>query len=479
MIKNRESACLSRKKKKEYVSSLEAALSEVNRENQQLKQENAALREKLAMYECPTKSSLPSSKRDIAATGASFALNSKKTALLAVLLVVSFNMAAFGNIFLQQQQGSNDMSNLRSPQFNRDALGAGAHHGRSLLWSSDGEAIDDPLYSNNSETASQAGPMMCPMQINVTESSRIDSELRGWFHHTPARKVGPSTGAAVLASPGSSNELAQVVPTAPRQPVAAVSSKAYRKYLLSQKKTNGDGQRIPPQQSNGVQVYDETKLPDHYVFAAFLEAIQRKEDTFYVVSFSGDHLLLPATEHNTTVRPRMSLLLPAMPLNGTLVFFLMPTSSNNNFLFISCRNDATATRSRGHDADRLRSDQHSTAPHSRGLDASVRLLFRRISFSIGRRQCKHRQQDWQQEILAEAGQKGQHQQTRRVTKLKTGSLIMQITYVTAHPHKNISTFHQRVIYLIRSRVTSSFLYLRRTVAALLFVVHVCHGFFFC
>jgi hypothetical protein len=29
---------------------------------------------------------------------------------------------------------------------------------------------------------------MCPMLINLTESSRIDSELRGWFH-APATNV--------------------------------------------------------------------------------------------------------------------------------------------------------------------------------------------------------------------------------------------------------------------------------------------------
>lgn len=83
MIKNRESACLSRKKKKEYVSSLESALSDLNRENQQLKQENAVLREKVALLEKDASNRLsPNTK--------------KTTAFLAVLFIVSFNMTNVG-----------------------------------------------------------------------------------------------------------------------------------------------------------------------------------------------------------------------------------------------------------------------------------------------------------------------------------------------------------------------------------------------
>lgn len=141
MIKNRESACLSRKKKKEYVTSLEAALNEMNRENQQLKAENAVLRDKIAMME----GKVPSTAHT---TSVAFGSNMKKTtAFLAVLLVVTFNVAAFGNIFLPQSGSAGTMmGNIGMPADAELALAA-KHRtgGRSLLWA---EEAGNSLYDS-------------------------------------------------------------------------------------------------------------------------------------------------------------------------------------------------------------------------------------------------------------------------------------------------------------------------------------------
>merc|ERR1719192_171788 len=51
MIKNRESACLSRKKKKEYMSNLEEHIAKVERENSRLKAENDELRSRVRQLE--------------------------------------------------------------------------------------------------------------------------------------------------------------------------------------------------------------------------------------------------------------------------------------------------------------------------------------------------------------------------------------------------------------------------------------------
>lgn len=50
MIKNRESACLSRKKKKDYVTSLEARISDLSKENQQLKSVTLSFIERKKMF---------------------------------------------------------------------------------------------------------------------------------------------------------------------------------------------------------------------------------------------------------------------------------------------------------------------------------------------------------------------------------------------------------------------------------------------
>lgn len=58
-------------------------------------------------------------------------------------------------------------------------------------------------------------------------------------------------------------------------------------------------------------------LDDFGEWNALLQALHRRDDTFYVVGVGkGEHLLLPAVTHNVTRPPKMALILPARSGNG-------------------------------------------------------------------------------------------------------------------------------------------------------------------
>merc|ERR1719273_427116 len=86
MIKNRESACISRKKKKEYVTNLEDQIKALSSENTILRNENENLKEKVRELEQEKKvwtSSMLSSSNG----------TKKATAAFAFLLIVSLNVS--------------------------------------------------------------------------------------------------------------------------------------------------------------------------------------------------------------------------------------------------------------------------------------------------------------------------------------------------------------------------------------------------
>lgn len=63
--------------------------------------------------------------------------------------------------------------------------------------------------------------------------------------------------------------------------------------------------RIPKKKSTAEDLYNA----DLFKFHEFFDEIKRKEDTFYVLSFKSDHLLLPAID-NLSRMVKMNLLMP-------------------------------------------------------------------------------------------------------------------------------------------------------------------------
>uniref|UniRef100_A0A673IHU2 Cyclic AMP-dependent transcription factor ATF-6 beta-like n=1 Tax=Sinocyclocheilus rhinocerous TaxID=307959 RepID=A0A673IHU2_9TELE len=293
MIKNRESACQSRKKKKEYLQNLEAQLREAQQENERLRRENQALR--LAGREATESGS-----------------NKRALCVMALFLFITFTFSPVslkdrtleagieeaaipltGRRLLEFER-SQELSRKRASERTTEQK---TDRGEEERWrkGDSGESDCSDVFSDVKDLLLQDidryfSSSDC-RQFNRSESLRLADELRGWVHrHQNNRK---------------SNGKAKVVKK------TKIAQKAQHR------KTNFS-RYLPIQAHRSIESQLQVLPGPEISYSDFLDAIDRREDTFYVVSFRRDHLLLPAISHNKTTRPKMSLVMPAMAINDSV-----------------------------------------------------------------------------------------------------------------------------------------------------------------
>ncbi|XP_070995440.1 cyclic AMP-dependent transcription factor ATF-6 beta-like isoform X1 [Oncorhynchus clarkii lewisi] len=304
MIKNRESACQSRKKKKEYLQNLEGQLREAQQENERLRRENQALRERLVGKE-----------------GSESGNNKRAVCVMAVLLFMTFS---FGSVSItdrkletglheevvphagrrllefEMAQEHSRVEERMDPEEEEEEAGEDGWKGGEV----ERESTDSYQFRNLSDVFSDVKDLVLQdidryftsndcRQFNRSESLRLADELRGWVHrHQIDRKK--SGGKPKMVKKAKIAQKAQLRKT------------NFSRYLP-----------IPAHRSIESQIQVFPAGPE-ISYSDFMDAIDRREDTFYVVSFRRDHLLLPAISHNKTTRPKMSLVMPAMSVNESL-----------------------------------------------------------------------------------------------------------------------------------------------------------------
>ncbi|XP_029801405.1 cyclic AMP-dependent transcription factor ATF-6 beta isoform X2 [Suricata suricatta] len=298
MIKNRESACQSRRKKKEYLQGLEARLQAVLADNQQLRRENTALRRRLeALLAENSELKLGSGNR-------------KVVCIMVFLLFIAFN---FGPVSISDPPPAPISPRMsgEEPRPRRHLLEFSAQEPVRGVEPLQGSSLGpeepqpsppgQPSFRNLTAFPGGAKELLLRdldqlflssdcRHFNRTESLRLADELSGWVQrHQRGRRKTPQRAQERQSQLWKKSPPAKAVPTQPLGP--------------------------PERDSVGqLQLY---RHPDRSQ-PEFLDAIDRREDTFYVVSFRRDHLLLPAISHNKTSRPKMSLVMPAMAPNETL-----------------------------------------------------------------------------------------------------------------------------------------------------------------
>ncbi|XP_039985169.1 cyclic AMP-dependent transcription factor ATF-6 alpha isoform X2 [Xiphias gladius] len=291
MIKNRESASLSRKKKKEYLLSLEARLKLALSENEALKCENGNLKRQLE--------GLLSENTVLKAT----APKRRAVCLMVVLVFFVFNVGP--------------MSLFQGDPGSKLEVVSMQHSGRHLLdFSPEAETEvvmgPEPLGSGPPEMADSSEdkalmvvkdpiflrpPPPCQPPVNRTKCIELAHELRGWVHRHEVQQ----TKSRRMSN--SNHKPTRTILKAEKKEAAQILTVHYTE--TTEEKSPG----------SELQVY----YAPHHTYSDFFEEINRRGDTFYVVSFRRDHLLLPATSHNKGSRPKMSVVLPAMNINDSII----------------------------------------------------------------------------------------------------------------------------------------------------------------
>ncbi|XP_028936638.1 cyclic AMP-dependent transcription factor ATF-6 alpha isoform X1 [Ornithorhynchus anatinus] len=304
MIKNRESACQSRKKKKDYMLGLEARLKAALSENDKLKRENGFLRHQLDQ--------VVSENQKLKVPPA------PKRRAVCVLVVLAFVVLNFGPLgVFERHPGPAPPRAAPAPQ-KRHLLGFSASGDQSTIPETAADPPPEDSYGFGQAVSNDKALMVvteepllyvqppppCQPFVNRTESLRLNHELRGWVHRheverTKSRRVTDS-------------QQQQQQQEHQTRLLQSSTAPAPTSQLMAVKYTETTGSRNA---SSELQVYYAS--PRSY--QDFFEAIHRRGDTFYVVSFRRDHLLLPATTHNKTTRPKMSIVLPAINVNEHVV----------------------------------------------------------------------------------------------------------------------------------------------------------------
>ncbi|NWV84387.1 ATF6A factor, partial [Dasyornis broadbenti] len=312
MIKNRESAFQSRKKKKEYMLGLEARLEAALLENEKLKKENSTLKRQLD---------------EVVLENQKLKVSSPKRRTLCVMVILAFimlNYAPFegltenigyligivAHLFQRSHGSSSDICGSADVSVHSLDLVRGSRKSflRDVLmcFFSIFPRYDHSVSDNKALMIVSEEPLLyispppppCRPLINRTESLRLTHELRGWVHRHEVERT-------------RSRRLSNTQQQKARVTQSSLSDKAGSQ-LMAMPYTDTSLSR---NSGNELQVYYAS--PRSY--QDFFEAIHRREDTFYVVSFRRDHLLLPATTHNKTRRPKMSIVLPAVNINENVI----------------------------------------------------------------------------------------------------------------------------------------------------------------
>ncbi|TRY65684.1 hypothetical protein DNTS_005535, partial [Danionella cerebrum] len=335
MIKNRESACQSRKKKKEYVQNLETQLREAQEENERLRRENHSLRLRLAGKE------------------ASESGNHKRAVCVMVLFL--FITFSFGPVSLRERsleaglQEADSLTGRRllefeEPRDRNTVLNMERREGKQ--WRRRGE-MEERTDGTGERWRIQAKEEEKPWRGEEVEKTEIHAyqfrnqsgefseekdlllqDIERYFSSSDCRQFNRSESLRGWVHRHQINRKTDGKQKHLKKSKVAQQKAPHRKTNVSR--------YLPIQTHRSLESQLQVLPSAEISYSDFLDAIDRREDTFYVVSFRRDHLLLPAISHNKTSRPKMSLVMPAMAINESRYNASSPSGGYEMMMQVDC-----------------------------------------------------------------------------------------------------------------------------------------------
>ncbi|XP_041697744.2 cyclic AMP-dependent transcription factor ATF-6 alpha isoform X4 [Coregonus clupeaformis] len=320
MLKNRESATLSRLRRKEAQQALEARLKGALCENQRLLRENGSLRTQL---------------EGLLTENTVLKVTAPKRRAVCLMVVLVFFVLNTGPISVWESEPSNFSLSTGKPQSSRhllsfspdqqlrsgeetpapqspleplDAQYPQSHQSQDSRWE-DYTPEEMALAVVKKEPLLFGSPSSPPCQshspVSRSKSLRLAQNLRGWVHRHEEERT-KSTRSTTDQSRHTTTDQ-HTTKTVLKSPEERPQTNQSSNSVVTVRYSDRPGREV--------QVY----YSRHQSYRDFFDELNRRGDTFYVVSFRRDHLLLPATNHSKGSRPKMSLVLPAINVNDSVI----------------------------------------------------------------------------------------------------------------------------------------------------------------